>query len=117
MKGRTDKGKFLPGHSGSKPKGATNKSSRALKDFISTFLSDNIPLLKKDYIQLSPAQRISIYVKLLDYAVPKLKFIDASIEADLNSNISLQGFLKLSTHERIEALKKIKLYERIEDLS
>ena len=61
-------------------------------------------------------KRIGIYIKLLDFVVPRLKLIDANIEAEYNSTISLHRFIKLPVHERIEILNKIKLNERNEDI-
>ena len=81
--------------------------SRAFKDFITSFLSENVSKFKHDFDCLTPSQRIRIYIKLLEFVIPRMKLIDANIEAEYNSTISLHRFINLPVHERIEVLNKI----------
>lgn len=62
-----------------KPKGATNKASRPLKQNINEFLSRNFDKIEKDINQLEPYARVQAYEKLLSYVLPKQRHIEANL--------------------------------------
>ncbi len=62
-----------------RPKGATNKATRPLKENISAFLEKNWGKIERDINKLDPLYRVQIYEKLLSYCLPRLKSVDANV--------------------------------------
>ena len=87
MKAKRDKsGKFKPGTSGNpkgRPKGAGNKGVQILRDKVKDLLEDNFDTIADDLKALEPKDRVSAYIKLMDFALPKLKAIEAKIDGDI----------------------------------
>lgn len=81
MKAKRDKtGKFKPGTSGNprgRPKGAGNKEAQFLRDKVRDLLDDNFDTIVDDLKALEPKDRVSAYIKMMDFALPKLKSIEA----------------------------------------
>ena len=81
MKAKRDKtGKFKPGTSGNpkgRPKGAGNKEAQVLRDKVKDLLEDNFDTIVDDLKALEPKDRVSAYLKLLEFSLPKLKSIEA----------------------------------------
>lgn len=75
MKGKTN-------NPNGRPKGAQNKATRELKEWINDLLDGNRSQLKKDFKTLSPAKRWMIAEKLMAYVIPKQQ----SLNADINLN-------------------------------
>lgn len=65
-----------------KPKGATNKASRPLKENISEFLNKNWKKIERDINKLDPYARVQAYEKLMAYVLPKQKSIDANVTVE-----------------------------------
>ena len=65
-----------------KPKGATNKASRPLKENISEFLNKNWKKIESDIRKLEPYERVQAYEKLMAYVLPKQKSIDANVTVE-----------------------------------
>ena len=66
---------FKKGESGNlngRPKGTKNKDLQDLRTRISMLLSDNYNQVVKDLSALTPNERINAFIKLLEYALPKL---------------------------------------------
>lgn len=61
-----------------KPKGATNKANRPLKENISEFLNKNWKKIERDISQLDPYARVQAYEKLMAYVLPKQKAVEAN---------------------------------------
>lgn len=70
---------FKKGQGGRKP-GAVNKATKTLREFISDFLNDNRETLSKDFKRLSPRDRLVLFEKLLQYAIPKKQSTAISLE-------------------------------------
>jgi hypothetical protein len=69
--GRNELGKFTAGNLG-KPKGATNKNTRDLKDFITNFLNEKsfeIPLI---WDSLDDKDKATLYLHLAKLVMPKI---------------------------------------------
>lgn len=63
-----------------RPKGATNKANRPLKENIANFLHSQWPAIERDLKKLEPKDRVAIYEKLLSFVLPRLKSVDATME-------------------------------------
>ncbi len=87
MKAKRDKtGKFKPGTSGNpkgRPKGAGNKEVQILRDKVKDLLDDNFDTIVDDLNALEPKDRVSAYIKMMDFALPKLKSIEAKASHEL----------------------------------
>lgn len=68
------------GNPAGRPKGAKNKYGIDLKERISDFLNANFDVIKEDFINLQPKDRLKFYNDLLQYYIPKIK--SESIEID-----------------------------------
>lgn len=78
--GRDEKGRFSKGNNG-KPKGAINKTTKDLKDFIVQFLNDKsfeIPLIWND---LDNKDKATLYLHLLKQVMPKSNEIEKNVES------------------------------------
>lgn len=80
---RDNKGRFTAGNKG-KPKGAKNRSTKELRNFITNFINDNLETIQDDFTALEPKERIDTFIKLMEYALPKLNRteLSAPIEAE-----------------------------------
>lgn len=91
---------FKKGESGNplgKPKGSINKSSKDLRDTISSFLESKFPTVLKDFEKLQPKERVKLYCDLLQYGLPKLQAVSSTIE-----------FEKLTDEQLDEVIKRLK---------
>jgi hypothetical protein len=73
--------KFKAGNPG-RPKGASNKVTKPLRQIISDFLSANFETIQTDFKKLPPRDRAKVYSDLLQYGIPKLS--SSSMEIDFN---------------------------------
>jgi len=55
---------------GGRPKGAKNKVTIEVKEFLSNFLNDNLSKLQEDFDNLESKERLYFIEKLLKYVVP-----------------------------------------------
>jgi hypothetical protein len=80
IENRDDKGRFIGGHKGFKPKGATNISTREVKERFQQLL-DSYPLeqMMEDLQNLKPRERLNVVAGLLEYFMPKLNKTDWGI--------------------------------------
>jgi hypothetical protein len=89
------------GNPGGRPKGAGNKVTAKLRETISGFLDEQFDKVKEDFAKLKPAERIRLYIELLQYGVPKLQSVQVETEFDRLPDDQLQ----LLADELIEKLK------------
>jgi len=75
-----------------RPKGAENKETKKLRDWIGQLLDDNMELVKADLIELSPKDRVAAISNLLEYALPKLA------RTEITSEDGSGFILKVITH-------------------
>lgn len=95
--GRDNKGRFVPGNPG-RPTGSQNRSTSELKVFIHDFLISKTPDLERIYEQLSPKDKVNMYIALSKLILPKqTEEIKHNNEPDLSD---------LSTAEIIAILDK-----------
>ena len=77
------KGKLGGEKTGGRQYGTPNKVTTDLRTFINELLDSNRRQIIEDMKKLEPQQRITIFERLLSYAVPKMQSVEAKI--DLNS--------------------------------
>lgn len=83
--------KFVKGQSGNKngrPKGTPNKTTAEIKEIITRVVGNQLELLESDLTKIrkqSPARAAEIYMKMVDYVLPKQTKID--IEGELNHKV------------------------------
>ncbi len=65
-----------------RPKGATNKVTRDLREFVTEFLNDNIDQMQADFDALEPADRLRFIEKLLPFVIPR--YTSASVDVSTN---------------------------------
>ena len=66
--------KYKPGECGNpvgRPKGAQNRDMIDLRAWIKNFTERNAAQIQKDFKVLKPAERCTLYIKLLEYIIPK----------------------------------------------
>ena len=97
MSERDNKGRFKEGNPG-KPSGAKNKASRELRKRISDFIEKNIDQIESDINEMEPKERVKVFIQLMEYAIPKMR----SIEADITQDESL------TDTERAEIIEQMK---------
>jgi hypothetical protein len=69
---RTEKGKFLPGNTG-RPKGATNKTTREIKERVEWMLELADERIEESIAKLRPKELVDLAVSLQEYVRPKLQ--------------------------------------------
>lgn len=63
---------------GGRKKGTPNKDIKILRERINNLLDNHFGELEEDFKSLTPKERIDAYIKLLEYAVPKLSRTEIS---------------------------------------
>ena len=89
------KGKFKKGQSGNpkcRPKGALNKATGDLKEWIDELIRDNRQQFTGDLMKVEPNQRLQILERMMTYVIPKQQSI--SVEAQIQAEYAaLEGLL------------------------
>lgn len=79
------------GHkTGGRQKGTPNKTTQAVRDAIAVFAEGNVGRLQEWLDRIAeddPSKAADLFVKLLEYHVPKLSRSDSSIALDANLGI------------------------------
>jgi hypothetical protein len=70
VNGKDAKGRFKEGNNG-KPKGATNKNTRDIKEFITNFLNDKAYEIPHIWESLEDKDKASLYLHLSRLVLPK----------------------------------------------
>ena len=76
---------FTPGQefSGGRPKGAENKETKKLREAIAAITNGSVEDLNSEFAEIrenNPAKFIEMYLRLLEYTMPKLRSIENNIE-------------------------------------
>ena len=103
---KDEKGRFLPGNAG-RPKGAANKVTTNLRANVQKLLEDNFEQVAADLKKLDPKSRADVWLRLLEYSLPKLTRAEIS-EAPTDLEILMQ----LTPEERQSRI--IELQSRIQ---
>ena len=83
-----------------RPRGATNKVTRPLKESLALYLELEWPKIQKDIKALEPFQRVQVYEKLLSYTMPRLKSVDGTVELTQK----LDGLSDIQLHALIDKI-------------
>lgn len=97
---------FKKGQSGNpngRPRGAKNKATNELREWVEKFIADNLDTIKNDIKELEPNERVKFFLALLNYTLPKQQ----SVKAEINDEREQIVIANLSAESR-ETLEKIK---------
>lgn len=61
---------------GGRKKGTPNKSTALTKEVVNDFINDNYLKFCTNFELLSPKDKVSVYVKMLDFVLPKMKSVE-----------------------------------------
>jgi hypothetical protein len=76
---------FKKGQSGNikgRTKGTPNRTTKQLRESITSFLDNNFQRLENDFELLTPRDRIKFYCDLLQYGLPKLQTVQLETDFD-----------------------------------
>ena len=97
---------FKKGQSGNpkgRPRGARNKATNELREWVERFINDNLDTIANDIKELDPNERVKFFLALLNYTLPKQQ----SVKAEINDEREQIVIANLSAESR-ETLEKIK---------
>lgn len=83
---------------GGRKKGTPNKDTRELRERLSDLIDMNFNKLQTDLDNLDPKERVNTVIKLLDFALPKLRSIENKVD-----------FMQLSDEQIDQIIKEIEL--------
>lgn len=75
---RKENGQFKKGNPG-KPKGAKNKITEDIRQFVSDLLDENRQQIIDDLKELEPFDRVRVFEKFLAYVLPKQRATDFNL--------------------------------------
>lgn len=83
---------FEKGHNkiGGREKGTQNKVSATFREKVLMLLENQYPQIEKDLKALSPQDRVEIWIKLIEFAIPKLQRSEATIETIDTDTVNAQ---------------------------
>jgi hypothetical protein len=67
---------------GGRQKGTPNKTTSEARDILKQIIFKQIESLESDLEAMQPAERLAVIVKLIPYAIPKLKDVSSSTWSD-----------------------------------
>ena len=76
---------FKKGQSGNikgRTKGTPNRTTKQLRESITSFLDNNFQRLENDFELLTPRDRIKFYCDLLQYGLPNLQTVQLETDFD-----------------------------------
>lgn len=68
------------GRMGGRAKGTPNKITQNTKEWLNEFLTGKREQVERDFMALSPKDRINAYEKLLQYVTPRMQNIKGEME-------------------------------------
>lgn len=67
---------------GGRPKGAVNKVTKDMREWIGNFISENTEQIEKDWAELEPRDRLALFEKLLKYTLPSLSSVSTKMQLE-----------------------------------
>jgi len=96
------------GNPNGRPKGAKNKVTSDLREWVQKLVDDNRSMIEKDLQNITePAQRLAIMEKFLQYSLPKLASVDINAQIEAQLKLEYAELEKLLHNAPDEALRKI----------
>ena len=83
---------FKPGHNLGKgrPKGSINRSTEQAKLTLARLANKGLDNISADIDEIrkeNPIKAAEIYLKILEYVVPKLRSVDMKVDAEVNAKV------------------------------
>ncbi len=78
---------------GGRKKGTPNKTTAETRQWLKTFLDKNQNQIEDDFKALEPHQRLQIFERLLQYTLPKMQSVNASIDLNTLSEDQLDAII------------------------
>jgi hypothetical protein len=91
---------------GGRKAGTPNKANQQIKESFKLLIENNLNTLQNDLDSLAPKDRLRMIIDLSAYVIPKLKSIDAVVEAEQQMNILNLGEGTPIDLEEIRAIVK-----------
>jgi hypothetical protein len=88
---------FEKGQSGNpagRPKGAKDKATQELRDWVKSFLEGKTKDLEREWKELKPEQKFALFEKLLAYTLPKPQTIDLNLDFERLSEEQLDQIIE-----------------------
>lgn len=98
---------FKKGQSGNpkgRPRGAKNKATNELREWVERFINENLDTIANDIKELEPNERVKFFLALLNYTLPKQQSVKADI-TDEREQIVI-GNLSAESRETLEKIKR-----------
>lgn len=97
-----------------RPKGSPNKLTTEMRQLFQLMVEENIELIKQDIKELTPKDRISAFLKISEFVLPKLKTVE------LNGKFSEEKYLEYvklkAEHDRLKNMTEEELDEELRKL-
>lgn len=61
-------------------KGVQNKATRDLRELLRGLLDEQYEQIVKDLKKLEPKERVNAYIRLIEYAIPKMQKVEQTVD-------------------------------------
>lgn len=98
---------FKKGTSGNpqgRPRGAKNKATKELREWVERFIADNLDTIEHDIKELEPNERVKFFLALMNYSLPKQQAVKADI-TDEREQIVIAN-LSAESRQTLERIKR-----------
>jgi hypothetical protein len=97
-----------------RPKGSQNKINENLREVLTNIVYENVQSLKDDLKLLSPKDRVSLMLKIVDITLPKIRSID---NESLFSFKEYEEYLKMKAEkEKLELMSEEEIQQELNRL-
>lgn len=85
--------KGCTGNPNGRPRGSTNRVTTEMKGFLTELIDDNRQQIKDDLQRLDPKDRLLILEKFMQYTIPKMQSVEATIDYSKLSDEQLDNII------------------------